>query len=214
MLMGMMIIVGFIVGFLVGCTGMGGIILIPALVYLSGLSSHVAMGTTLFTFIFTASLCSWLYICLLYTSARDAGIFIPCAGDVAAAVDDVDDAGGQADFHEDLAHELHEIGRLGGRLVDKGVARADGEGDEPAEYQRGEVEGRDAAEYAEGLFRDLAGDAPGDLLEGLALNQRGDGAGHFDDFDDALDLSLIHILRRSARLDERETTGAVGEPSS
>ena len=56
MLMGMMIVVGFIVGFLVGCTGMGGIILIPALVYLSGLSSHVAMGTTLFTF------------CLLYTS--------------------------------------------------------------------------------------------------------------------------------------------------
>ena len=41
MLMGMMIVVGFIVGFLVGCTGMGGIILIPALVYLSGLSSHV-----------------------------------------------------------------------------------------------------------------------------------------------------------------------------
>ena len=57
MLMGMMIIVGFIVGFLVGCTGMGGIILIPALV-----GSHVAMGTTLFTFIFTTSLCSWLYI--------------------------------------------------------------------------------------------------------------------------------------------------------
>ena len=56
MLMGMMIVVGFIVGFLVGCTGMGGIILIPALVYLSGLSSHVAMGTTLFTFIFTTSL--------------------------------------------------------------------------------------------------------------------------------------------------------------
>ena len=62
MLMGMMIIVGFIVGFLVGCTGMGGIILIPALVYLAGLGSHVAMGTTLFTFIFTTSLCSWLYI--------------------------------------------------------------------------------------------------------------------------------------------------------
>lgn len=62
MLMGMMIVVGFIVGFLVGCTGMGGIILIPALVYLAGLGSHVAMGTTLFTFIFTTSLCSWLYI--------------------------------------------------------------------------------------------------------------------------------------------------------
>ena len=69
MLMGMMIVVGFIVGFLVGCTGMGGIILIPALVYLSGLSSHVAMGTTLFTFIFTTSLCSWLYIRLGHVEA-------------------------------------------------------------------------------------------------------------------------------------------------
>ena len=62
MLMVMMAVVGFIVGFLVGCTGMGGIILIPSLVYLAGLTSHVAMGTTLFTFIFTTSLCSYLYI--------------------------------------------------------------------------------------------------------------------------------------------------------
>ena len=58
----MMIVVGFIVGFLVGGTGIGGIILIPALVYLAGLSSHVAMGTTLFTFIFTTILSSYLYI--------------------------------------------------------------------------------------------------------------------------------------------------------
>ena len=135
--------------------------------------------------------------------ARDAGIFIPRAGDVAAAVDDVDDAAGQADFHEDFAHELHEVGRLGGRLIDEGVARADGEGDEPAEHQRGEVEGRHAAEHAEGLFRDLAGDAPGDLIEGLALNQRGDGAGHFDDFDDALDFAagfgnMFRLIERDA----------------
>ena len=56
MLMGMMIIVGFIVGFLVGCNGMGGIILIPAHVYLAGLGSQVAMGTTLYTIILTTSL--------------------------------------------------------------------------------------------------------------------------------------------------------------
>ena len=62
MLMGLMIIVGFIVGFLVGCTGMGGIILIPALVYLAGLGRLVAMGSSLFTVNFTTSLCSWLYI--------------------------------------------------------------------------------------------------------------------------------------------------------
>ena len=49
MLMGMMIIVGFIVGFLVGCTGMGGISQITALVYLSGVRSHLAKGTTQIT---------------------------------------------------------------------------------------------------------------------------------------------------------------------
>lgn len=62
MLIGLMALSGLIVGFLVGCTGMGGIILIPSLVYFAGLNSHVAMGTTLFTFIFTTSLCSYLYI--------------------------------------------------------------------------------------------------------------------------------------------------------
>ena len=62
MLTTLMIVVGFVVGFLVGCTGMGGIILIPSLVYLVGLTSHVAMGTTLFTFFFTTMLSSYLYI--------------------------------------------------------------------------------------------------------------------------------------------------------
>lgn len=53
------------------------------------------------------------------------------------------------------------------------------------------------------MFRDLAGDAPGDLIEGLALNQRGDGAGHFDDFDDALDFAagfgnMFRLIERDA----------------
>lgn len=78
MLMGMMVIVGFIVGFLVGCTGMGGIILIPSLVYLAGLTSHVAMGTTLFTFFFTTMLSSYLYIRLGHVDWKST---IPlCAG--------------------------------------------------------------------------------------------------------------------------------------
>ena len=135
--------------------------------------------------------------------ARDARVFIPCAGDVAVAVDDVDDAGGQADFHKDVAHHLHEVGRLRGRLENEGVARADGEGDEPAEHQRREVEGSHAAEHAERLLHDLAGDAPGDAVDGFALNERGDGAGHFHDFDDALDFAagfgnVFRLIERDA----------------
>lgn len=55
------VIVSLVVGFLVGCTGMGGIILIPALVFFLGMSSHLAMGTALFSFAFLTAICSWLY---------------------------------------------------------------------------------------------------------------------------------------------------------
>lgn len=62
MLVGVMIIAGLIAGFLIGCTGMGGIILTLALAYLFGLSNRTAIGAALFTFIFATSLCSWLRI--------------------------------------------------------------------------------------------------------------------------------------------------------
>ena len=56
------VVIALIVGFLVGCTGIGGIILIPAVAYCLNMSSHLAMGTALFTFIFVTILSSFLYI--------------------------------------------------------------------------------------------------------------------------------------------------------
>ena len=49
------------VGGLIGTVGVGGILLIPALSALAGLSTHTAMGTALFSFIFTGLLGTWLF---------------------------------------------------------------------------------------------------------------------------------------------------------
>ena len=118
--------------------------------------------------------------------ARHARVLIPGAGDVAVAVHHVDHARRQADLHEDLAHELHEIGRLGGRLEDEGIARHDGVGDEPAEDQRREVERRHAAENAQRLPDYLGGDVGGHVVQDVALDHGRRGGGGLDDLDDAL----------------------------
>lgn len=47
----MLYLICLVVGFLVGGTGMGGILIPPALVLASGLDTHTAMGTTLASFI-------------------------------------------------------------------------------------------------------------------------------------------------------------------
>jgi|SRR6185503_5152148 uncharacterized membrane protein YfcA len=49
------------VGFFVGAVGVGGVLLIPALVLLGGLGIHVASATALFTFLFTGLLGTWLF---------------------------------------------------------------------------------------------------------------------------------------------------------
>lgn len=50
-----------IVGFLIGAVGVGGILLIPALVALAGLTAHQASATALFTFLFTGILGTILF---------------------------------------------------------------------------------------------------------------------------------------------------------
>lgn len=50
-----------IVGFLIGTVGVGGILLIPALIGLAGLSPHQASATALFTFIFTGLLGTFMF---------------------------------------------------------------------------------------------------------------------------------------------------------
>lgn len=54
-------LITLIVGTLIGTVGVGGILLIPTLRAFAGLSTHVSMGTALFSFIFTGILGTWLY---------------------------------------------------------------------------------------------------------------------------------------------------------
>lgn len=54
-------LIALLVGALIGIVGVGGILLIPALNGLADLPIQVAMGTALFSFIFTGVLGTWLY---------------------------------------------------------------------------------------------------------------------------------------------------------
>lgn len=49
------------VGFFCGCTSVGGILLIPAIVVFSALGMHQAMATALFSFALMAVLGTWLH---------------------------------------------------------------------------------------------------------------------------------------------------------
>jgi uncharacterized membrane protein YfcA len=53
--------VAVVVGLFIGTVGVGGILLVPALTYLGGLTVHAAAATALFTFIFTGVLGTWLF---------------------------------------------------------------------------------------------------------------------------------------------------------
>ncbi|MEO5845982.1 MAG: sulfite exporter TauE/SafE family protein [Caldimonas sp.] len=50
-----------LVGLLIGAVGIGGILLVPALVALGDMDIHTASATALFTFAFTGALSTWLF---------------------------------------------------------------------------------------------------------------------------------------------------------
>ena len=54
-------IVALIVGILIGTVGVGGILLIPAMAALAQISTHASMATSLFSFIFTGIIGTWIY---------------------------------------------------------------------------------------------------------------------------------------------------------
>lgn len=56
-----LVVVALIVGLLIGAIGIGGILLIPAINQLAGLTIHASMATALFTFIFTGILGTFLF---------------------------------------------------------------------------------------------------------------------------------------------------------
>lgn len=73
--------VAVVVGFFTGAVGPGGILLIPAFVILGGLDIHEATATTLFVFLFTGVLGTWMFYRRGHVYGR---ITIPvCIGSVA-----------------------------------------------------------------------------------------------------------------------------------
>ncbi len=57
----LLVAIALAVGFFIGAVGVGGILLIPALVLLGGLGIHQATATALFSFLFTGLLGTWLF---------------------------------------------------------------------------------------------------------------------------------------------------------
>src|SRR3984957_3297125 len=94
-----------------------------------------------------------------------------------AAVDEADDAFGQAGFFEqfvDVAHGKRDT--LAG-LEDEGIAGGDGVGQIPEGDHTGEVEGHDGGGDAEGLGDHHFADAAGHVFKVVALHHHGDAAG-------------------------------------
>lgn len=62
MLFAAMIGICFLIGIMTGVTGVGGILIPPLLVFMSGLETHVAMGTSLAVMIFLTGLGTWMFL--------------------------------------------------------------------------------------------------------------------------------------------------------
>ncbi|MDH3714992.1 MAG: sulfite exporter TauE/SafE family protein [Gammaproteobacteria bacterium] len=68
--------VGLLVGILIGCIGIGGVLLVPSLVYVGGMDVHIAIASCMFSYLFSGtigaiefakrrsirwSMCGWLF---------------------------------------------------------------------------------------------------------------------------------------------------------
>ena len=101
------------------------------------------------------------------------------------AVDDVEDAVGEAGFFEHLGEEDGGAGVALAGLEDEGVAAGDGDGEHPHGDHRGEVEGCDAGYYSEGLAEGPAVDAGANLFGEFAFEELRDAGGELDVFEAA-----------------------------
>ena len=69
--------IGLLVGVLIGCIGIGGVLLVPSLVYVGGMDVHVAIASCMFSYLFSGavgafefakrssirwSMCGWLFV--------------------------------------------------------------------------------------------------------------------------------------------------------
>ena len=104
---------------------------------------------------------------------------------LASAVDEVEDAGGQARLLEEFGDADGGEGDFFAGLEDEGVAADEGDRVHPERDHRRKVEGRDAHANAEGLADGVAVDAARDVGQNLAHEQRRDAAGELDHLDAA-----------------------------
>ena len=127
------------------------------------------------------------------------------------AVHDVEDAGRQARFLQQFAHE-HRGARVFLRgLEDEGIPAGDRVGEHPHGNHRREVERRDTGDDAERLTDGIHVDPGRRLLRELALEQLGDAACELDILDAARDLSCriryhLPVLRGD---DARQVVGVL-----
>ncbi|CAH0290989.1 hypothetical protein SRABI26_04230 [Arthrobacter sp. Bi26] len=106
------------------------------------------------------------------------------------AVQDLENAVGQARVLPQLGEQHGGGGVALGGLEDEGVAGGDRHRGHPQRHHDGEVERGDAGDDAEGLAEGEDVDAGGDLVRVVALEQLRDAAGEFDDLQAAADLAL------------------------
>ena len=50
-----MLVAALVVGVLIGCVGIGGVLMTPALVYVGGLGFHLAAATSMWAFLFAGA---------------------------------------------------------------------------------------------------------------------------------------------------------------
>src|SRR5215210_6983018 len=56
-----MLVAALVVGLLIGCVGIGGVLLTPALVYVGGLGFHLAAATSMWAFLFAGTAGTLIY---------------------------------------------------------------------------------------------------------------------------------------------------------
>ncbi len=56
-----LLVVVLLSGLLIGCVGIGGVLLVPALAYVGGVDVHVAIASVMMSYFFTGLLGTWLY---------------------------------------------------------------------------------------------------------------------------------------------------------
>ena len=106
------------------------------------------------------------------------------------AVDDVEDAVGQARLGQQLGHPQRKRRVALGRLQDEGIAAGERDREHPHRHHRRKVERRDASADADRLPQRPAVDVGPHVLAELALEQMRNAGGELDDLDPAGDRAL------------------------